>query len=217
MSIDTGAQYQTNVFINCPFDSKYKPIFDAIVFAVIDCGYTVSCALQEEDAGPTRIDKIYRLIAECRFGIHDISRIEQDRTQPLPRFNMPFELGLFLGARHFGVRNQKTKSCLVLDTEQYRYQAFLSDISGQDIRAHGNEPKVAVAAIRDWLSASRSRSAQPLPGGAAIMSHFRDFQKALPAILSSVPIKKSELSFIDLARFMGEFVQRQAAQTRPTP
>jgi hypothetical protein len=26
-------QYEDNVFINCPFDQEYKPIFDAIIFA----------------------------------------------------------------------------------------------------------------------------------------------------------------------------------------
>ena len=70
--------YKTNVFINCPFDREYQPILNAIVFAVIHCGYTVRCALETEDTGPTRIEKIYRLIESSRFGIHDISRIEHD-------------------------------------------------------------------------------------------------------------------------------------------
>ena len=85
--------YATNVFINCPFDADYESLFHAIVFAVIHCGYTVRCALEAEDTGATRIDRIYRLIEECCFGIHDISRIERDAVNNLPRFNMPFELG----------------------------------------------------------------------------------------------------------------------------
>lgn len=28
------ANYEKNVFINCPFDDEYKPLFYAIVFAV---------------------------------------------------------------------------------------------------------------------------------------------------------------------------------------
>lgn len=90
------AGYATNVFINCPFDTDYAPLFHAIVFAVIHCGYTVRCALEAEETGATRIDRIYRLIDECRFGVHDISRIEHDSINALPRFNMPFELGVFL-------------------------------------------------------------------------------------------------------------------------
>ncbi|MDQ2736687.1 MAG: hypothetical protein M3Y55_17230 [Pseudomonadota bacterium] len=94
------------------------------------------------------------MIDECRFGIHDVSRIERDTINDLPRFNMPFELGLFLGARRFGTKQQRSKQCLVLEAERYRYQKFLSDIAGQDIRQHSNEPARAVGAARDWLAAS---------------------------------------------------------------
>src|SRR5580658_4264166 len=128
-----AAGYNTSVFINCPFDRDYEPIFLAIVFAVSDSGFTVRCAL-EADEGATRIDKIYSLIESCRFGIHDISRIERDPVNDLPRFNMSFEPGLFLGARRYGLPHHERKSCLVLETERYRYQKFLSDIAGQDIR-----------------------------------------------------------------------------------
>jgi hypothetical protein len=31
--------YDRNVFINCPFDSAYRPLFEAIAFATADCGY----------------------------------------------------------------------------------------------------------------------------------------------------------------------------------
>ena len=56
--------YNDNVFINCPFDAKYKPLFDAMVFAVHDCGFIPRCALEEEDASQVRIDKIYSIIAD---------------------------------------------------------------------------------------------------------------------------------------------------------
>lgn len=31
------ADYEDSVFVNCPFDSQYKPLFNAIVFTVILC------------------------------------------------------------------------------------------------------------------------------------------------------------------------------------
>ena len=123
-------------------------------------------------SGATRIDRIDRLIDECRFGIHDISRIEHDIVNNLPRFNMPFELGLFLGARRLERSSQRDKQCLVLEAERYRYQKYLSDIAGQDIRQHDNAPAKAVGAVRDWLAASRPKSANPLPGATAIMRHY---------------------------------------------
>ena len=45
-----STHYNDNVFINCPFDAKYKSLFDAMVFAVHDCGFIPRCALEEDDA-----------------------------------------------------------------------------------------------------------------------------------------------------------------------
>lgn len=35
-SISEG--YDENVFINCPFDTDYEPIFNAVVFATLSAG-----------------------------------------------------------------------------------------------------------------------------------------------------------------------------------
>lgn len=146
--------YDRNVFVNCPFDGDYQPIFNALVFATFECGLRPRCALEVYDAGEVRIQKIARIIRECRWGIHDISRTELN-ARGLPRFNMPLELGIFFGARWFGDRRQKNKSCLVLDVDKFRYQQYISDIAGQDIEAHHRDTTSAIKAVRDWL-ASRS-------------------------------------------------------------
>ena len=95
----TGGRPQ-GVFINCPFDPEYRPIFEAVVFAVHRCGFVARCALEDGDSDVVRIAKILRMIRDCALGIHDLSRV--DAQGKLPRFNMPFELGLFMGARQFG-------------------------------------------------------------------------------------------------------------------
>jgi hypothetical protein len=87
--------YPKNVFINCPFDRSYRPIFDALVFAVHDAGYVARSAQEVRDTGEVRIEKVLRLVRESKFGLHDISRTTLDRATRLPRFNMPLELGLF--------------------------------------------------------------------------------------------------------------------------
>ena len=109
---DIQVKYNENVFINCPFDTAYKQLFDAIVFAIFDCGFVARCALEEDDGSQIRVQKIYDIISQCRLGIHDLSRVEISRSTKLPRFNMPLELGVFLGAKHFGTQGQKKKSCL---------------------------------------------------------------------------------------------------------
>jgi len=90
------------VFINVPFDRRYKKLFEALVFAVHDCGFEARSAREQDDGSQVRLDKLYEIIGECPFGIHDLSRTGLDTTYRLPRFNMPLELGIFLGAKKFG-------------------------------------------------------------------------------------------------------------------
>jgi hypothetical protein len=101
------AEVADYVFVNCPFDDAYQDLFEAIVFTIHDCGYVARSALEVDDGSQVRIDKIAALIAACRFGIHDISRTQPDTATGLPRFNMPFELGMFLGAKRYGRGAQK--------------------------------------------------------------------------------------------------------------
>jgi hypothetical protein len=62
---------------------------------------------------------------QCHHSIHDISRTEvRDQPYQLPRFNMPLELGIFLGAKRFR-RHSSRKRCLILDREPYRYKRFI--------------------------------------------------------------------------------------------
>jgi hypothetical protein len=186
--------YGDSVFINCPFDTEYGALLDAIVFAVHDCGYVARSSLERQDASQIRLQHIERLISECRFGIHDISRTEVDPDSKLPRFNMPLELGLFLGAKRFGDGRQRKKVCLILDTEKYRYQQFCSDIAGQDPSAHGGDPEQAIRAVRDWL---RSHSAVALPGGGLIVKRYAQFRTALPQLCKNTGLETTRLIFPD--------------------
>jgi hypothetical protein len=69
-----------NVFINCPFDADYRPLFEALIFTIVASGYTARCALEDDDAGNIRFDKLRRLIRESSWSIHDLSRTELGRT-----------------------------------------------------------------------------------------------------------------------------------------
>ncbi|HXW24991.1 MAG TPA: hypothetical protein VEK73_09605 [Xanthobacteraceae bacterium] len=166
------------------------------MFTVVDCGFVPRCALEVDDGSEVRIDKVCTLVGECRFSIHDLSRTELDPHSRLPRFNMPLELGIFIGAKRFGGRPHRRKTCLILDTEPYRYQAFISDIAGQDIRAHGGDERRLVAAIRDWLRIASRRAT--LPGGAEIFDRYGQFQTALPRICRRLRLKVDEMTFVDL-------------------
>ena len=185
-----------DVFINCPFSADYKEFFEAIIYAVVRSGFTPRCARENDDGGEVRFDKICRIIAQCSYGIHDISKTDPDVDSGLPRFNMPFELGLFLGARKFGGARHRAKKTLILDREPHRYQAFISDIGGQDVHAHQGSVPQLIEEVATWL---RDEAQDPdVPGGRAIAGEFARFRADLPAIAASKRLEPDELTFKDL-------------------
>ena len=200
--------YAQRVFINCPFDSEYKPLLEAIVFAVLSCGFRPRCALEIDDSSEVRIDRIFKIIAECKYGIHDIWRTQVTSASGLPRFNMPLELGMFLAAKRFGTGKQRRKVCLVLDTMPYRYQQFISDIAGQDIQVHNNSPREAITVVRNWLrNASRSTI---LPGGMEIYRRFQLFEQKLPALCVELKVQRNELTFNDSVSIISNWLRDNA-------
>ncbi|WP_179006763.1 hypothetical protein [Winogradskyella forsetii] len=102
---------------------------------------------QTQNSDDIRVHEIKKLIENCRYSIHDISRIEPISKGDLPRFNMPFELGIDVGCKTY---LRKNKKYMILEKEPYRFKEVMSDISGQDIFSHNNEPYELVKVIRNW-------------------------------------------------------------------
>ena len=198
------AAFARDVFINCPFDPSYQVMFRAIVFAITRSGFRALCALEVDDASQNRWSLISDIVDQCRYGIHDISRTQLDGDPPLPRFNMPLELGLFLGAKRFGDQVQKRKRCLVLDTERYRYQRFISDLAGQDVHSHGNDPAVCIEVVATWLRV-QSRSTT-VPGGRAMAREFEAFETELPGLCAGLQLEIDEMTFGDLTGLASEYI-----------
>jgi hypothetical protein len=185
-----------SVFLNCPFDRSYDGIFSAMIFCILDTGFIPRCALERVDSTEVRLDKICEIIGQCDYGIHDISYVQLDPQTALPRFNMPFELGLFLGCKRFGGDEQSAKRSLILDSQPYRYQTYISDVAGQDIQSHEGKPEVAVRRVRDWL---RAASGGNLPSGAGIWERFLKFQAGLPIICEQFELSPDQLTYVDFA------------------
>jgi len=190
-------EYERGVFINCPFDEDYRPLFEAVVFAVYQCTFFPHSSLEVDDSSQVRIEKITTSIGACRLAVHDISRVELDATTLLPRFNMPLELGIFLGAKSFGRGMQKRKACVILDTERYRYAKFISDIAGQDIRAHEADPDRAIEQVRNFLG-THTPQGTLLPSGRMISERYADFRAELGGNCRRMRLDPVRLSFRDL-------------------
>ncbi len=201
--------YARQVFVNCPFDDQYLPLLRAITFVIKACGFIPRCALEADNAAEVRVEKILRIIGECRLGIHDISRTSLSRGSKLPRFNMPFELGLFLGAAKLGGGQHREKAALILDVDPYRYQKYLSDIAGQDIRAHHDKEELVFEAVRNWLNV-QDGIGKVLPGRAALWKQYRRFQKQLPDMLRELDLQEKEISFVDWSKLIGLWLEAVA-------
>ncbi len=200
--------YSRSVFINCPFSPDYQPIFRAILFAVYACEFRPRSAWEISDSSQNRL-AIVAIIRELKFGIHDISMMAIDPRTRLPRFNMPFELGLFLAAKSFGAGQQARKVALILDNDGYRYRDALSDISGQDIAAHGGDAERAIHEVRNWLDSSRPHPSS-LPGGAYITAKYHAFSRNLPSASEKQRLDASKLTYADLCRAMESWLAGNA-------
>jgi len=143
--------FSRNVFVNCPFDSDYLPLLRPLLFTIAYVGFVPRISSERSDSGENRIDKICALVRECRYSIHDLSRIRASQAGEFSRMNMPFELGIEYGCRVFGAPSLRTKKCLVLEKDQHEFQKAISDLSGIDIKRHNNEPSEVVRAVRNWF------------------------------------------------------------------
>lgn len=164
-------RFDRNVFINCPFDEEYLPLLRPLLFTILYVGLNPRISLESLDSGRPRIDKIVKLIKESRYAIHDLSRLQAKEAGEYFRLNMPFELGIDVGCRLFrsGCRG---KQCLILETERYRYQAALSDLSNSDIAVHKNDPQTLVTSVRNWLN---NQARVQAPGPSRVWDAFNEF------------------------------------------
>lgn len=113
---------------------------------------------------------------------------------------MPFELGLFLGAKHFGDDGQRRKRALVLDVERYRYQQFISDLAGVDPKAHGGDPDQLLAALRLFL---RTGSERQLIGLSELCELYRAWIEDLDSAALNLGYTPDTIPFADLVHNLG--------------
>lgn len=200
--------FENSVFINCPFDKEYSALLRPLVFCVIYLGFEPRLA-QTESSAEIRIEQIKQHIRSCRFGIHDLTRSKPLKHDDLPRFNMPYELGLDVGCASFGGRKMRLKRILVLEEEPYHYQKVLSHIAGQDIKHHNNEPQLVVSAVRDWFSTLDKEKI--IEGYRKIWASFNKFNEDLQTELIQRDYTQEDIDGMpvsDFIKFVNDWVNR---------
>lgn len=200
---------EDSVFINCPFTDDFKELFHSIVFCVLSCGFHPRTSLEAGDAGDIRLDKIIRLISESYYSIHDLSAIELDSVNKLPRFNMPFELGLVMGCKKVAGKKFSNRPILVMENKAYTAQKCLSDIAGQDVTPHQGSVMHITRIVRTWLLQQSNRS--NIPGHIRIQNAFHRFYGELPDLCETAGLNRDEISYPDFVNLAQQWLIEQNA------
>jgi hypothetical protein len=135
---------EQSVFLNVPFDTEYNPLFIALIAGLTGLGRTPRCVLEVVGGGRSRLERIFSLIGECRTSIHDLSRIVLSGDHQVPRFNMPFELGMA-----YALSQIASHRFLILEEKPFRLQASLSDLNGHDPHIHGGTQTGVLRCVLD--------------------------------------------------------------------
>jgi len=130
---------EDSAFLNIPYDRQYENLYLSFIAGLCAFGL-IPRATVEIPGGERRLDRIFKLMTGCRYSFHDLSRVELDRNAPrTPRFNMPFELGLFLGWLKTKRKNMET--CFIFESVDRRLNKSLSDLDGTDPYIHEGRPR----------------------------------------------------------------------------
>ncbi len=191
--------FSRNLFINCPFDDEYQPLLRALLFTAIHCGLVPRIASERSDSGEVRVSKILELLRESQFSVHDLSRAYEPSVRGAPRFNMPFELGLDLGLRSAGRGRLAQKRCLILQDEAFRHHVVLSDLSGNDSRAHGGEAELLVRHVRGWLVDSIGAR---LPSGTSVWQAYNEFNVVFADEMGRLRFSDRDVNEMSVSEFI---------------
>jgi len=162
------------VFLNIPYDQEFTPLYTAYIVGLCQLGLDPHLTL-EVPGGKRRLDKIFELIQQCQYSIHDLSRIEVSATSgSIPRFNMPLELGMTITWQKM---NPSLHEWFVLESEPYRIQRSASDLNGSDAYLHNGTPEGVLRELRNAIRRD------PMPTVPQMLDIYRLVQNSLSAIL----------------------------------
>jgi hypothetical protein len=166
------------VFLNCPFDDLFAPLFHAAVLTIAALGFTPRCARETEGESETRIDRVAKGLRESKYSIHDLSRFQGEGPDNLSRFNMPLELGMALSLRYQGKVSGVPHNWVAMVPNGFVHQKFISDLAGFDPPAHDQTPTSLIKAISGWLTIQPDYS-PPAPSPKAILDAYPKLDELL--------------------------------------
>ena len=192
------------VFINCPFDSKYKPMLRVLIFVARFYGLEVKISLLEVDSKSQRLGRIIGLMKDAKYSIHDLSLLKAENKNDIFRMNMPFELGLDYGLNY----EKDEKVFLVFESDSYKLKEALSDINGWDVRPHKNDPEQLILEFRKWILAKRECSKEISSfSSTEIWYIYNDFYATFTDNMAKHKMKEEEISALEFIDEVDTFLK----------
>ena len=154
----------TSIFLNCPYDADYRPLFEAAVLATTCSGFTPRVAWDTGTLAEPRMARISRAIFESKYSVHDLSRCKGEGDSNLARFNMPLELGIAMARRYLTRRVTDKHDWIVLVPSGHQYSRYISDLAGFDPATHDGTERGLVFALMPWLATRGDGASVSSPG-----------------------------------------------------
>lgn len=177
--------YEKSVFINCPYDGDFEPLFHAIVLTIAAKGFTPRCARETEGQAEPRISRILQGLRECKYSIHDLSRYQGQGEENLARFNMPLELGIALGYRFLGEAAERAggnrHNWIALVPSNFVHQKVISDLAGIDASDHDQTPQKVIQRVAKWLTIQPDYN-PPAPAAKTIFDAYAGYCSRLDVL-----------------------------------
>jgi hypothetical protein len=195
-SSDEGRGYSIrNVFINFSFETTAsKPLFNVVVFTVISYNLVPRTVLEVSDSSSVRLQRLMSIISECHLSIHNISSTSVAGDLH-PRFNVPLELGLFVGAQRFDFGRGRDRYSLLLSDDAFQLRKLISDINGSDVASHSNDPQKALKIVSAWIN--NMSKAPSVIDHDVLWNRYKGFSSDLPKICRHLKLSVEELTFPD--------------------
>jgi hypothetical protein len=168
--VSDGPAVDKAVFLNVPYDREYAPLFGALIAGLVALGRIPRCALEAQSEGKARLQHVHGLLASCGSSIHDLSRVTLSGSLSVPRFNMPFELGIA-----FALAQRTSHRIFTFEEKERRIDASLSDMKAFDPIIHSGTTEGILGGLLDCFDR---------PGGAPPLRRLSSLARRL-AIVST--------------------------------
>ena len=193
------------MFINVPFDSQHERLFLALIAGLVALGLNPRCVL-EVPPSTDRLRRLCSLIRACPFSIHDLSQIQLSPGPfRVPRFNMPFELGL---AAAIAFEDGVTHQWRALECVPFRLNQSLSDIDGYDHSIHAGTVEGTMDVLLDIFGNAKNR---PLSEPEDLMWVYRRVREFRATLRSSIYRANAFRRIVATARLFAEARAIEAA------